>query len=76
MYIAPIDVKIVKSEKACKLREKYHELFGEWIPFNYDDFPGTEKLLGGEQYIQVLEECIRTGTPCKYDEDGYRIIDN
>ena len=75
MYVSPIDARIIKQnyDEIQLLNDKYKEMFGEYLPFNPTDFPGTKELLQAEQYIQILRNCVETGIPCKYDDNGLRI---
>lgn len=58
------------------LQKEYRKMFNEGLQFNPVDFPGTKELIAAEYYLKILRECVETGVPCKYDEDGYRIRDD
>ena len=64
MCVAYEDMQILTSDEVLKLKREYRERFGErFIAFNYADFPGTEDIASGQQYLDALKNALETNTP-------------
>lgn len=47
--------EFLQSEEIVRLKQQYHDIFGEWAGYNYDEFSDFE------DYKKYLKESIRTG---------------
>lgn len=64
MPAAPIDIKILRSDKTKQLEKLYEEKFGErFMHFNYADFDATEEKCAAEVYQETIERALQEGKP-------------
>lgn len=62
MYVAPVDMKILKTLLDSKT--KYIERFGEQFPcFNYADFDRQGEKCAAQVYKELLEKALQEGKP-------------
>lgn len=64
MPVAPIDLKVLRSDRMKQLDKLYEEKFGErFMHFNYADFDATEEKCAAEVYLETIERALQEGKP-------------
>lgn len=77
MYVARVDVQILKSDEVHKMEEEYKERFGEYfVQFNYADFQGTKEKPAAQIYKETLEKALREGKPYRVRSKRYDFFDH
>ena len=77
MYIAPVDMAVIKSDELRNLQQRYYEKFGErFIKFNYADFAGTHEKCAGQMYKEALEKAVEADEPYHIVSHRYDIFDH
>lgn len=74
MFVSEKDSEIIRSKQVRVMLEQYEKNFGERFPyFNYADFPGNAAKLAAQEYVEILENALKTNKPYKaksfQDED-------
>ena len=59
MYVARVDVDVLKSEEMHKLWDQYEAKFGKhFVPFNYENFHRVGDKCAAEMYKEALIEAL------------------
>lgn len=77
MYIAPCDMKILRSDEVFRLYDEYKKKFGEqFIYFNYADFQGTEEKCAAQVYLETLRAAVEADEPYHIVSHRYDVFDH
>lgn len=77
MYVARIDMDILRSDEVMDMRREYEEKFGErFIYFNYADFHATEEKCAAQVYKETLEKALRDNKPYHIVSRRYDVFDH
>lgn len=77
MYLAPRDVKILRSDEIFGIYEAYETKLGEQFPyFNYVDYKGTDGKCAAQVYLEVLREAVNADKPYRIVSHRYDEFDH
>lgn len=77
MYIAPCDMKILRTDEVFRLYDEYKKKFGEqFIYFNYADFQGTEEKCAAQVYLETLRAAVEADEPYHIVSHRYDVFDH
>ncbi len=77
MYVARIDMRVLKTDEVHSMLNQYEEKFGErFIAFNYADFPGSDTQCAGEMYRDILKKALEDDKPYHIVSHRYDHIDH
>ena len=77
MYIARIDMQILKTDEVKKMKAEYEKRFGErFIEFNYADFDRQGEKPAAQIYKETLEKTLRENKPYHIRSKRYDFFDH
>ncbi len=77
MYVAKVDVKVLKTEEMHKLLDLYEETFGErFIAFNYADFHSDGEKCAAQVYKETLQKALNDEKPYHIKSKRYDTFDH
>ena len=77
MYVARVDMKILKTDEVRKMLDEYEERFKErFIAFNYADFDRQGEKPAAQIYKETLEKALRENKPYHIESKRYSFFDH
>ena len=77
MYVAAVDMKILKNKELDVLLDQYKERFGEdFIEFNYADFHRHGEKCAAQVYKETLEKALLDDKPYHIESKRYSFFDH
>ena len=75
MYVCRCDANILTSNDAFKMQKEYEQKFGRrFLPFNYDDFDGTDDKCAAQIWKEELEKCLRENHPTTMESRAFEFF--
>jgi hypothetical protein len=77
MYIAKVDIEILKTKEVIEMKQRYREKFDErFICFNYADFHRQGEKCAAQVYKETLEKALLDDKPYHIESKRYSFFDH
>lgn len=77
MYVARVDMRILKTDEVRRMKAEYEKRFGErFIAFSYADFHRIGDQCAAQIYKETLQKALEENKPYRIVSKRYTFFDH